>query len=87
MALRGFGMDRHTVSNAEFARFVAATGYVTCAERPVDPELYPGARPELLVPGSAVFARPRTPVDLQDCLAWWDYVPGACWRHPEGPRS
>jgi len=47
-----FWMDRTTVTNAEFARFVAATGYVTVAERPLDPALYPGARPDMLAPGA-----------------------------------
>ena len=83
----GFWIDRHAVTNAAFSRFVEATRYVTFAERPIDPALYPGARPELLVPGSAVFKVPRGPIDLRDSLAWWDYVPGACWKHPEGPGS
>ena len=83
----GFWMDTHPVTNAEFSRFVEATGYVTLAERPVDPALYPGANPELLLPGSAVFSPPRGPIELSNCLAWWQYVPGACWRRPEGPMS
>src|SRR5271170_5859738 len=54
----GFSIDRHAVTNTDFAAFIAATGYVTFAERPLDPTLYPGARPEMLVPGSAVFRLP-----------------------------
>jgi sulfatase modifying factor 1 len=83
----GFWIDRTTVTNAQFARFVAATGHVTLAERAPDPADYPGAPPELLVPGSAVFHPPPGPVDLRHCTAWWAYVPGASWRAPEGPGS
>ncbi|WP_219722124.1 formylglycine-generating enzyme family protein [Deinococcus planocerae] len=83
----GFWMDEHPVTNAEFARFVRATGYVTVAERAPDPEGYPGIDPALLVPGSLVFRRPGGRVDLRDPAHWWAYVPGACWRHPEGPGS
>jgi sulfatase modifying factor 1 len=80
-------MDRNPVTNAAFLRFVAATGYVTLAERAPDPALYPDADPELVVPGSLVFRKPAGPVDLRDYRAWWAYVPGADWRHPEGPDS
>jgi formylglycine-generating enzyme required for sulfatase activity len=83
----GFWLDQYAVTNADFARFVDETGYVTTAERPARPEDYPGAEPELLVPGSAVFRKLAHPVDRRDCLQWWAYVPGACWRHPEGPGS
>ena len=85
--LDGFWMDRTEVTNADFARFVAATGYVTVAERPLDPKDFPGVPPEALVPGSIVFAPPAGEVSLQNHLAWWSYVPGASWRHPEGPKS
>jgi sulfatase modifying factor 1 len=83
----GFWIDRHAVTNADFAAFIAATGYVTFAERPLDPALYPGARPELLKPGSAVFRMPGRPVRPRDLRDWWEYIPGADWRHPEGPAS
>jgi formylglycine-generating enzyme required for sulfatase activity len=83
----GFWIDRTEVTNAEFERFVAATGYVTIAERPPDPRSYPGADPKLLVPGSIVFTPPKVPVDRDQPLSWWAYVPGADWRHPEGPAS
>jgi sulfatase modifying factor 1 len=83
----GFWMDRHTVTNAEFLRFVEETGHRTLAERAVNADEYPGARPELLVPASVVFRRPRTRVDLRNHLEWWTYVPGANWRHPRGPDS
>ncbi len=83
----GFWMDRTEVTNAQFAAFVQATGYVTVAERSPDPKLFPGALPELLVPGSAVFDPPAGLVDLGRPLSWWRYAPGADWRHPEGPGS
>jgi formylglycine-generating enzyme required for sulfatase activity len=83
----GFWMDRHTVTNAEFARFADQTNYVTVAERPLDPAAYPDADPALLVPGALVFQRQPHPVDLRDATQWWAYVPGANWRHPQGPNS
>ncbi|OEO29629.1 gliding motility-associated lipoprotein GldK [Devosia insulae DS-56] len=85
--VNGFWMDRHTVTNAEFAAFVAATGYVTLAERPANPEDYPGALPELLRPSSTVFSRPLGPVDMRNHYNWWSYVRGADWRHPGGPQT
>ncbi len=66
----GFWLDEHTVTVAEFRRFVRDTGYVTVAERPLAPEDYPGADPALLVPGSLVFHRTRGPVNLDDMQQW-----------------
>lgn len=83
----GFWMDMYPVTNAAFRRFVKATGYVTIAERPLNPADFPGADPALLVPGALVFRNPGHPVSLHDVRQWWVYVPGACWRHPEGPGS
>ena len=83
----GFWMDETEVTNDQFARFVAATGYRTVAEYAPKAEDFPGADPTLLVPGAAVFVRPEGPVTLEDPLQWWRYVPGAQWRHPEGPGS
>jgi formylglycine-generating enzyme required for sulfatase activity len=83
----GFWIDKYTVTNAQFRRFVQATGYVTVAERVPNAEDYPGALPELLVPGSLVFKRPKERVDLRYHYNWWAWVPGASWRHPEGPES
>ena len=57
----GFWIDEHPVTAGEFRRFVRETGYVTVAERPLDPEDYPDADPELLVPGSLVFRKSRRP--------------------------
>jgi len=83
----GFWMDDHPVTVAEFRRFTSATGYVTLAERPLDPAQYPGADPALLRPGALVFHKTAGPVDLSDYTQWWRYVPGAQWRHPRGPGS
>jgi sulfatase modifying factor 1 len=83
----GFWMDEHPVTVAEFRRFVKATGHVTWAEIPPDPAHYPDALPELLVAGSLVFTGSSGPVDLSDHRNWWSWVPGADWRHPEGPGS
>jgi formylglycine-generating enzyme required for sulfatase activity len=83
----GFWIEPHAVTNEEFARFVAETGHVTSAERAPTAEDYPGADPNLLVPASVVFQRPRFRVDLRNHYNWWTYVPGADWRHPQGPDS
>jgi len=82
-----YAVERHPVTNAQFAEFVADTGYVTVAEQPLDPALYPGAAPQDLVPGSLVFRPTSGPVDLRDWRQWWDWVPGANWRRPFGPDS
>ncbi len=87
VAVDGFWMDEHPVTNAQFRRFVRATGYVTVAERQPDPAHYPDADPALLVSGSLVFRRPQGPVSLGDVRVWWAYVPGASWKQPEGPGS
>jgi formylglycine-generating enzyme required for sulfatase activity len=83
----GFWIDRHPVTNEQFAAFVAATGYVSVAERPLDPADFPGAPPENLVPGSLVFRRTAGPVDLRHLNQWWAWTPGAFWHRPEGPGS
>lgn len=91
----GFWMDRTEVTNAQFAAFVRATGYLTLAERPVDwdelkKQLPPGTpRPsdEVLAPGSLVFHPTEGPVDLRRYDLWWSWTNGASWRHPEGPGS
>jgi formylglycine-generating enzyme required for sulfatase activity len=87
VSVDGFWIERYPVTNDRFARFVAETGHVTDAERPADPAIYPGAQPELLVPSSVVFVKPRQRVDLANHFSWWSYVAGADWRHPEGPSS
>jgi formylglycine-generating enzyme required for sulfatase activity len=83
----GFWMDRYLVTNSDFTQFVAATDYVTLAERVPDAAQYPGALPHMLVAGSVVFRQPNLRVDLRNHFHWWTYVPGANWRHPIGPGS
>jgi sulfatase modifying factor 1 len=93
--VQGFWIDAHDVTNAEFSKFVEATRYVTTAERKVDwenlkKELPPGtAKPDdsALAPGALVFTPAAGPVPLNDLSAWWRWVHGANWRHPEGPES
>jgi len=87
VAVSGFWIDRYEVTNREFAAFVAETGYVTVAERPLDPAEFPGAPPENLQPGSLIFTRTRRPVDLRHLAQWWTWTPGARWNRPEGPGS
>ena len=83
----GFWMDVSDVTNDQFAAFVAATRYVTVAERTPTVEDYPGAPPENLVAGSVVFSPPDHAVPLDSHFRWWTYVRGADWRHPLGPGS
>jgi len=80
VAVEGFWIDTHEVTNAQFAAFVKATGYKTMSER--NPPKLPGAPPEMLVPGSAVFNIPS-----DDDPRWWRWVVGAQWRNPSGPKE
>jgi len=82
-----FWIDCYEVTNDQFAQFVTETGYVTLAERAPNPEDFPGAPPENLVPGSMVFEKRAGPVDLRNYVNWWTWIPGASWRHPKGPDS
>ncbi len=83
----GFWMDATEVTNAEFARFVEETGFVTQAEVPLTQDDLPGAAPEQLLPGSLVFV-PSTGAAIRDGFtSWWQFVPGASWKRPEGPGS
>ena len=83
----GFFMEKTDVTNARFARFVEATGYVTIAERTPRAEDFTDVPPENLRAGGVVFTPPRHAVPLNDHLQWWSYVKGANWRHPQGPKS
>jgi sulfatase modifying factor 1 len=91
----GFWLDETPVTNAAFEKFVKATGYITTAERAPDWEelrkqLPPGTeKPDAstLVPGSLVFTPSDGPVDRADMRNFWRWVPGASWKHPEGPKS
>jgi formylglycine-generating enzyme len=95
VTVSGFWMDRTEVTNAQFAAFVRATGYVTTAERKPDwnelkKQLPPGTpKPDasLLVPASLVFDPPDHAVDLNDYAQWWAWKKGANWKHPHGPGS
>jgi formylglycine-generating enzyme required for sulfatase activity len=83
----GFWIDERPVTVAQFRRFIKETGYVTTAQIAPTAADYPDADPALLVPGSLVFHRAAGPVPLNDVTRWWSWVPGADWRHPEGPRT
>ena len=89
-----FWMDKTEVTNADFAKFVAATGYKTVAERTIDvgelmAQLPPGTPPpppEALAPMSLVFSPPNQQVPNNPAY-WWQMIQGANWRHPSGPDS
>ncbi len=83
----GFWMDKTPVTNADFARFVEETDYVTVAERPLDPADFPGVPESKLVPGSLVFMTPSRIEDARNYTDWWLWVPGATWERPYGPDS
>ncbi len=93
VTLEGFWMDKYEVTNQEYAKFVAASDYVTVAERKPNPKDFPGVPPEALKAGSIVFVPPGQAVppgklrERNAFLQWWKYVPGSSWRHPEGPGS
>jgi formylglycine-generating enzyme required for sulfatase activity len=82
-----FRLDAHPVTNAEFRRFIKATGYITVAERPPEGCGLEAADPADLVPGSLVFRQSATPVPLDDWRRWWAFEPAACWFRPQGPGS
>ncbi|WP_394251525.1 formylglycine-generating enzyme family protein [Arthrobacter pityocampae] len=84
MRVLPFDLDERPVTNADFAVFVAATGYVTVAERELDPVEFPDLPPGDLAAGALVFTPPPGPVDLGDWRQWWRWSPGACWQHPLG---
>ncbi len=87
LEVAGFRMERHPVTNRQFAAFVADTGHVTVAELAPDPADFPGADPALLVPGGLVFTPTPGPVPLSDWSRWWRWQPGASWRNPGGPGT
>ena len=90
-----FWMDETEVTNAQFKKFVAATGYVTTAEIKPDweeikkqlPPNTPKPDESVLVAASLVFKPTTTAVDLNDASQWWSWTKGANWRHPQGPNS
>lgn len=92
----GFFMDATEVTNAQFAAFVKATGYVTVAERGIDWEELKKQVPagtekphdSILQPGSLTFKKSKSSVpNLYDFSQWWNWTIGADWRHPNGPES
>ena len=93
--LDGFWIDKTEVTNAQFAAFVNATGYVTTAERKPDweeikkqlPAGTPKPPDDVLVPAALTFNPPAHPVPLNNASQWWAWTPGASWKHPEGPQS
>ncbi|WP_264791403.1 formylglycine-generating enzyme family protein [Aureispira anguillae] len=95
VSIRSFWMDANEVTNAQFAAFVDATGYITVAERPIDweemkkelPPNTPKPPDSLLLPGALVFQATKHPVRLNNPSLWWRWTSGATWRHPEGPNS
>src|ERR1700687_6131020 len=87
VTVSGFWMDRHEVTNAEFGAFVRATGYLTAAERPVDAARHPDLPADMLRPGALVFVMPHELSGDGNSSQWWQYIPGADWRHPSGAQS
>jgi formylglycine-generating enzyme len=87
VTVKSFLMDEHEVTNAQFAQFAKATGYQTVAERELNPKDFPGVPADKLVPGSAVFVPPVKTAGLDNYTQWWQYIPGASWKHPQGPKS
>ncbi len=90
-----FYIDKHEVTNEQFRAFVEATGYITTAEKKPDweelkkqlPSGTPRPADSLLVAASLVFSPPNHPISLNNSAIWWDWVPGADWRHPQGLNS
>lgn len=95
VTINSFYMDVHEVTNAQFSAFIAATGYITTAEKKPDWEdlkkqLPPGTpKPDesQFVAAALVFTPPKYAVDLNDYSQWWSWVEGANWKHPSGPKS
>jgi formylglycine-generating enzyme len=87
VSVDGFFMDASEVTNAAFAAFVKATGYITVAEKKPTREEFPDAPEESLVAGSVIFAPPTGKVSLNNYLQWWAYEKGADWQHPLGAKS
>jgi formylglycine-generating enzyme required for sulfatase activity len=85
VSVSGFWIDTNEVTNAQFAKFVEETAYITVAERSPDPADWPADVPaEFLQPGSVLFT---PPAPGQPAANWWSWVVGTNWRHPDGPDS
>ena len=96
VAVDGFFMDVTEVTNAQFRKFIEATGYITTAERPINwkemkkelPEGTPKPHDSILAPGSLVFYEGIKEVkNLNNWQQWWKWTLGANWKHPYGPKS
>jgi len=95
VSVDGFWIDQTEVTNKAFKNFTAATHYITTAEKKPDwdelkKQVPPGTpKPDdaLLVAGALVFTQTSGPVDLHNVSQWWSWMPGADWKHPEGPSS
>lgn len=87
VTISSFCMEPHEVTNAQFAAFVAATGYVTVAERPLSKTQFPNLSEAQRAPGSLVFHPPAEGIQQVAYLSWWRWTPGANWQHPYGPNS
>lgn len=87
VSVSSFCIAPHEVTNAEFAAFVADTGYITVAERPLSIDQFPDLSEAQRAPGSLVFEPPDEGIEQVAYLSWWHWTPGANWRHPYGPNS
>jgi sulfatase modifying factor 1 len=96
VAVDGFFMDVTEVTNAQYAKFVKETGYMTTSERKIDWEEMKKQVPEgtqkphdsILQPGSLTFKKTKSSVpNLYDFSQWWKWTIGASWQHPNGPDS
>ena len=87
VTIDSFWIDIYPVTNQQYLEFTRNTGYITYSEKDPDPKDFPGVPKDKLVAGSAVFQSPKHKVDMSNNLNWWVYVPGANWKHPEGPNS
>ncbi|MDY7021595.1 MAG: SUMF1/EgtB/PvdO family nonheme iron enzyme, partial [Cyanobacteriota bacterium] len=87
VSVSSFCIDAYEITNAEFAKFVEDTGYVSVAERPLSKEQFPNLADEQRAPGSLVFQPPAEGIQQVAYLSWWHWVPGANWQHPYGSQS
>jgi len=95
VTIKGFWMDETEVTNAQFAKFTKATGYVTTAEKAILLEdimaqLPPGSPepdPQMLVAGSLVFVYPDKNAQNLGVNNWWKFEKGASWKKPQGEDS
>lgn len=89
VTVKAFYMDATEVTNAEFKKFVDATGYKTFAEKGLSKKDFPNAPADMLKAGAAIFTPPSHKIDPHrvNAMNWWPFTPGACWKHPQGPGS